>query len=62
MIIDLKGRDIITTQELSVPELEAILQLAMEMKANRFGDEYSTLLKNKTFLMFFFNPSLRTRA
>jgi ornithine carbamoyltransferase len=62
MIIDLKGRDVICTQELTVPEIEALLKLAMEMKADRHGDKYNQLLKDQTFLMFFFNPSLRTRV
>jgi len=62
MIIDLNGRDVVCSQELSIPELEAILQLACDMKADRYGDRWATLLKNKTFLMMFYNPSLRTRC
>ena len=61
MLIDLIGKDIITTQELSIEEIEALLKLAVEMQADRFGERFSSLLKNRTFLMFFFNPSLRTR-
>ncbi|MFH1353613.1 MAG: ornithine carbamoyltransferase [bacterium] len=55
------GKDVITTQELSVEEIEGILKLAGKMKADRYGDKYNTLLKNRTFIMFFYNPSLRTR-
>lgn len=62
MIVDLKGRDVVCTQELSVAEIEALLKLAMEMKADRYGRQYTTILKDRTFLMFFFNPSLRTRS
>ncbi|MEA3501080.1 MAG: ornithine carbamoyltransferase [Candidatus Marinimicrobia bacterium] len=62
MVIDLKGRDFISTDEFSKEEIEAILQLAEEMKADRYSDKWSKLLHNKTFLMFFFNPSLRTRV
>jgi len=62
MQIDLKGKDIICSQEMSVNEIKAVLKLAGDMKADRFGKKYSELLKNKTFLMFFYNPSLRTRA
>ncbi len=61
MLIDIKGKDIICTQELSVQEINAILKLAKEMKADRYSDKYNQLLKDKTFLMFFYNPSLRTR-
>jgi len=55
------GKDVITTQELSVGEIEGILKLAGEMKSDRYGDKYNKLLKNRTFIMFFYNPSLRTR-
>ncbi len=61
MLIDIKGKDIICTQELSISEIRALLKLSKEMKSDRFGEKYSSLLKNQTFLMFFFNPSLRTR-
>ena len=61
MLVYLKGKDIICTQELSLSEIEAILKLASEMKSDRYGEKYNKLLKDKTFLMFFYNPSLRTR-
>jgi len=59
--MDLYGRDLLTTQEWSKAELDAVLQLAANMKRNRFSDEYTSILKHKTFLMFFYNPSVRTR-
>ena len=59
--IDLIGRDIITTQELSVEEIQAILQLAFEMKKKRYSDKWAKLLERKTFIMLFYNPSIRTR-
>ncbi len=61
MLVDIKGKDVLTTQELSVDEIKAILKLAKEMKKDRFDKKFNQLLKDKTFLMFFFNPSLRTR-
>ncbi len=61
MLVDLTGKDIITTQELSISGIEALLKLAVEMQADRHCEHFNTLLKNRTFLMFFFNPSLRTR-
>ncbi len=62
MLVDMKGKDLLCTQEISVNEIEVLLKLAKEMKADRHGDKYNKLLNDKTFLMFFFNPSLRTRV
>jgi N-acetylornithine carbamoyltransferase len=59
--MDLHGRDLITTQEWSKAELEAVLDLAAKMKRDRFSDKYVGILQHKTFLMFFYNPSVRTR-
>ncbi len=56
---DLKGRDLIVTQEWSKEDLLKVLELAVKMKANRFG--YTHVLKDRTFFMFFYNPSVRTR-
>jgi ornithine carbamoyltransferase len=56
---DLQGRDLIVTQEWSVAELLALLDLAHEMKQDRFG--YTHVLRDRTFFMFFYNPSVRTR-
>ena len=55
------GKDVVTTQELSVPEIKEILKLAAEMKADRYGKAFTSLLQFKTFIMLFYNPSLRTR-
>jgi ornithine carbamoyltransferase len=55
------GKDLICTQDWSVEELEQVLGMARKMKAHRFSDEYTGLLRNKTFIMFFYNPSVRTR-
>ena len=59
--MDLYGKDLISTQEWSVEELLAVLELAARMKADRFGPAYTNLLKHKTFFMFFYSPSVRTR-
>ena len=59
--MDLYGRDLLVTQEWSKAELAATLDLAAEMKRNRFSDKYTSILQHKTFLMFFYNPSVRTR-
>ncbi len=58
---DLKGRDLICTQDWSVDELLEAIELAERMKEHRFEEPYVSLLKNRTFFMFFYNPSVRTR-
>ncbi len=40
--MDLFGRDLLTTQEWSKPELEAVLDLAAKMKRDRFSDEVAS--------------------
>jgi N-acetylornithine carbamoyltransferase len=59
--MDLQGKDLICTQEWGVEELEAVLSLAAEMKRERFTHRYNNCLAQKTFFMFFYNPSVRTR-
>jgi ornithine carbamoyltransferase len=61
MSVNLGGRDLICTQDWSVAELEAVLKLAVEMRAARFSDEHARVLRYKTFMMMFYNASLRTR-
>jgi ornithine carbamoyltransferase len=59
--MDLYGRDFIVSQEWSLPELWALLDLAAKMKRERFAPRWTQVLEHKTFLMFFYNPSVRTR-
>jgi ornithine carbamoyltransferase len=59
--MDLHGRDLIVTQEWDFEELTAALQLAAEMKRDRFHPRFTTILEHRTFFMFFYNPSVRTR-
>ena len=59
--MDLYGRDFICTQDWSVDELMGALDLAGKMKRDRFSDRWTSILQHKTFLMFFYNPSVRTR-
>jgi ornithine carbamoyltransferase len=61
MAVNLKGRDLICTQDWSVEELEAVLSLAKKMKAERYSDEHARILRHRTFMMMFYNSSLRTR-
>jgi len=57
--LNLKGRDLIVTQDWSLEELLVVLDLAVKMKKNRYG--YTDALKDRSFFMFFYNPSVRTR-
>ena len=50
----LNGKDLICTQDWSVEELEHLLKLAKEMKAHRFSDRFTGILRHRTFLMFFY--------
>jgi ornithine carbamoyltransferase len=59
--MDLHGKDLICTQDWELDELEEVLALAAEMKAQRFTHRYRNCLEQKTFFMFFYNPSVRTR-
>jgi len=59
--MDLYGRDFICTQDWSLDELRATLDLAAKMKRERFSDRWTSILKDRTFIMFFYNPSVRTR-
>jgi len=57
----LKGRSLLCTQDWSPQELLSVLELAEDMKRERFTGKYFDVLKNRTFFMFFYNPSVRTR-
>ena len=57
----LQGRDLLCTQDWTVEELERTLDLSFEFKANRYDHPLNNCLDRRTFLMFFYNPSVRTR-
>ena len=57
----LRNKHMVVTQDWSVEELTAVLELAEDMQKYRFTDKYNQILKDRTFLMFFYNPSVRTR-
>lgn len=60
-MIDLKGRDVLTTNEWTRAELDQVLDLAFKLKG--MGDEAKSLdlLRGKTLLLLFFRGSTRTR-
>ncbi len=59
--MSLKGKHLLSTQDWSLDELIRILELAEDMKRERDGEKYAHVLDRKTFFMFFYNPSVRTR-
>ncbi|MGD1993880.1 MAG: ornithine carbamoyltransferase, partial [Anaerolineae bacterium] len=59
--MDLYGRDFICTQDWTFDELMVALELAAKMKRDRFSERWAGILRDKTFIMFFYNPSVRTR-
>ena len=58
---DLYNKSLITTQDWEKEWLDEVLALAKEMKKHRYEKPYTEILKDRTFLMFFYNPSVRTR-
>lgn len=62
-VVDLFGRDLITTQEWKIEELEAALNLANEYKKKyRRSEKLPKPLEDKIFFMVFYSSSTRTRA
>lgn len=57
----LRGKDLICSQDWSLEELTATLELAEDMQKYRFTDKYTQILHDRSFFMFFYNPSVRTR-
>ncbi len=59
---DLKGRDFLRLQDFSKGELESMLELGLQLKAdNTTRRPHDEILPRRTLFMMFFNPSLRTR-
>ncbi len=61
-MVELYGRDLITTQEWSREELDATLELARDLKKKYYAKELQPILRGKTLFMLFYNTSTRTRA
>ena len=60
-MINLKGRDVLTTNEWSRAELDQVLDLAVKLKGMGAKAYSLETLKGKTLLLFFFRGSTRTR-
>ena len=65
VVLDLRGKDLITTQEWSLEELDLTIELARELKRIHQTQGVSNIpryLDRKTFIMLFYAPSTRTRS
>lgn len=62
MQTDLRGRDMITTQEWARDEIETVLDVAWDLKRRRALGELHPILRDRTLAMLFFFSSTRTRA
>jgi N-acetylornithine carbamoyltransferase len=62
MQTDLRGRDMISTQEWTKDEIETILDVALELKREQAMGHAHPLLRDKVLAMLFFFSSTRTRA
>ncbi|MCZ7569413.1 MAG: ornithine carbamoyltransferase [Ardenticatenaceae bacterium] len=62
MQTDLRGKDLITTQEWTREELDTLLDVAFKLKRDRALGVSHPLLRDKTLAMLFFFSSTRTRA
>ena len=62
MQTDLRGRDLITTQEWSREEIETLLDVAFDLKRKRALGEPHASLRDKVLAMLFFFSSTRTRV
>ena len=60
-MINLKGRDVLDTNEWTRAELDQILELAYKLKAMGEKARVLEILKGKTLLLLFFRGSTRTR-
>jgi len=58
---ELIGKHLITLDDWSKEEIDAALDLAIELKERRRAGEITDWLKNKTLFMIFFEQSTRTR-
>jgi N-acetylornithine carbamoyltransferase len=58
----LKGRDFIRLQDFKKAEIDTMLELSLQLKAdNTLRRRHDDILAGRTLFMMFFNPSLRTR-
>ncbi len=61
-MVDVYGKDLISTQEWEIEEINMVMDLARQIKLWRYAGHVPELFKNRTFFMLFYNTSTRTRA
>ncbi|MEM1952813.1 MAG: hypothetical protein QXG52_03620 [Candidatus Caldarchaeum sp.] len=61
-LTELSGRDLISSQDWSIEEINATMELARSLKIRRAVGDVPELFKNRTMFMLFYNTSTRTRA
>ena len=61
MQTDLRGRDLISTQDWTREEIETLLDVAWDLKRKRALGEPHALLRDKVLALLFFFTSTRTR-
>lgn len=54
------GKDFICTEDWALDDIHKVLALAADIKKDPYNPRWRFALKNKSFLMLFYNPSLRT--
>lgn len=59
--MNIKGKDFINLEDFTKEELHELIDLASDLKAKIKNGEQLDICKNKTLLMYFEKPSLRTR-
>lgn len=62
MQTDLRGKDLISTQDWRLEELETLMDVAFDLKRRRALGEPHALLRDKVLALLFFFSSTRTRA
>ncbi len=62
MQTDLRGRDMITTQEWTKEEIDTLIDVAFDLKRKRALGQPHAYLRDKVLAMLFFFSSTRTRA
>ncbi|WP_300759117.1 ornithine carbamoyltransferase [uncultured Brachyspira sp.] len=59
--VNLSGRHFINLEDFTPQELSALIDYTFELKARIKNNEEMNIMKNKTMVMYFSKPSLRTR-
>lgn len=58
----LRGRDLLSIDDLSIDEAKLVLDVAARLKSGKFDETQTLFAKGQTLVMLFEKPSLRTRV